>query len=117
MTGLTTAVLKSRGGYETRSCAIMKHENQSAPARARNSSHRAASPAESPRVYLATMALLDHRTCLMIAESVVLARAIRRASTTRPLWPETLAQARRLRLDPAVDRLGRLPKTDGLASP
>ena len=52
---LQLAVLKSRGGYETRSCAIIKHKNQSAPARARNSSHRAASPADSPRVYLATM--------------------------------------------------------------
>ena len=46
--------------------------------------HRAA----SPRVYFATMALLYHRPSLMIAESGALARSIRRASPTRPLWPE-----------------------------
>ena len=49
------------------------------------SSHREASPADSPRVYLATMALLLQRPCLMIAESGAPARAIRRASPTRPL--------------------------------
>ena len=45
----------------------------------------AASPADSPRVYLATMALLLQRPCLMIAESGAPARAIRRATPTRPL--------------------------------
>ena len=41
----------------------------------------------------------------MIAESGAPARAIRRASPARPLWPETPRRLRR-RLDPAVDRLG-----------
>ena len=36
-----------------------------------HSSHRGTSPADSPLVYFATMPLLDHRLCRMIAESGV----------------------------------------------
>ena len=34
-----------------------------------HSNHRAASPRDSPQMYLATMSLLNHRPCPMIAES------------------------------------------------
>ena len=47
-----------------------------------SSSHRADSPATSPRVYFATMVLLYHRPCRMIAESGMRARV----GLTRPPW-------------------------------
>ena len=50
-----------------------------------HSSHRADSPATSPRVYFATMVLLYHRPCCMIAESGMRARV----GLTRPPWLET----------------------------
>ena len=76
--------------------------------------HRAA----SPRAYFATMALLYHRPSLMIAESGALARSIRRASPTRPLWPENHSPkpaARAAALTRRLIVLAVITKTDELA--
>ena len=64
--------------------------------------------ADLPWVYLATMALLNHRPRPMIAESGALVRAIRRAAMAAEIFAE--AGRLRRRLDPPVDRLGRRPE-------
>ena len=79
-----------------------------------------ASPADSPRVYLTTMALLDHRPCGMIAESGAPPPSIRRASPTRPLWllkPSPKPAACAAALTRRLFVLAVIPKTDGPASP
>ena len=66
-----------------------------------HSSHRAAAPADSPQVYLATMALLNHRPCGMIAESGMSAPATPRSlgGWKQPcLQPWRPGQSRRCRL-------------------
>ena len=56
-----------------------------------HSNHRAAAPADSPQVYLATMSLLNHRPCPMIAEFETLAPATApgRGGWKQALFPAT----------------------------
>ena len=76
--------------------------------------HRAA----SPRVYLAAMVLLNQRPCLMIAEPVAPARAIRRARPTPPLWPlNPSPKPAAVALTRWLTVLSSIPKTEELASP
>ena len=61
------------------------HRPRGSLAHTPHSSHRADSPADSPRVYFAAMAQLDHRASCMTAESGGLALA----SPSRWPWLET----------------------------